>query len=45
MKNVIQHTGWISEIWTVVQVNINCINTASTETNDTSEVSSDTEWS
>ena len=33
-------TGWISEIWTEVQVIIYCIYIASTETNDTSEESS-----
>ena len=32
-------TGWISEIWKNVQVNIHYTYTASTETNDTSEES------
>ena len=34
-------TGWISEIWKNVQVNINHMHTASTETNDTSKESHD----
>ena len=34
-------TGWISEIWKKVQVNIYHIHNASTETNDTSEKSPD----
>ena len=38
-----QHTGFISQIWTEVQVNIYHIYIASTETNDTSEESSDTQ--
>ena len=34
-----ESTGWISEIWKNVQVNIHHTHTASTETNDTSEKS------
>ena len=35
------NTGWISEIWKKIQVNIYHIHTASTETNDTSKESPD----
>ena len=37
MMKKITHTGWISEIWKNVQVNIHYTYTASTETNDTSK--------
>ena len=39
MMKKITHTGWISEIWKNVQVNIHYTYTASTETNNTSEES------